>query len=168
MNLTLDLISLPALSVRQPWASYLVSSLKTIELRSWSTPYRGWLWIHAGKKADLVAMKLLDLSVDEFSCGGLVGLAKLEECVSLDSEAQWLRHQGEHLSPGWYSGPCFGWRFSDAIALGKMIECPGELRLFHLSPTVGEQAGLEIQKESQCDFLRIAGEAFTHDKLVVP
>lgn len=37
-----------ALSVRQPWASLIASGRKTIELRSWSTNYRGPVLILAG------------------------------------------------------------------------------------------------------------------------
>ena len=36
------------LSVRQPWASLIESGRKTIELRSWSTKYRGPVLILAG------------------------------------------------------------------------------------------------------------------------
>ncbi len=37
-----------ALSVRQPWASLIESGRKTVELRSWSTRYRGPVLILAG------------------------------------------------------------------------------------------------------------------------
>lgn len=37
-----------ALSVRQPWASLIASGRKTIELRTWSTKYRGPILILAG------------------------------------------------------------------------------------------------------------------------
>lgn len=167
MDLGQHLTSLPVLSVRQPWASYLAASLKIIELRSWLTSYKGWLWIHAGKKIDPVAMRLLDLSAEDFSCGGLIGLANLEECLTIDSETQWLAYQGEHLSPGGYSGPCFGWRFSDAIALPDIIKCQGELRLFHLSRSVAEQTWSEI-KIDHSDFARVAGDALCHNKAVAP
>ena len=36
-----------AISMHQPWASLLVHGIKRIEGRSWSTKYRGRLWIHA-------------------------------------------------------------------------------------------------------------------------
>lgn len=133
MDVMGELLSAPVLSVRQPWASYLVSGLKTVELRSWSTRHRGWLWIHAAKKLDVEAVKLLELCGDDFSRGGLVGLAKLVDCVPFASEEEWLRLRGEHLSPGYYSGMCFGWQFCDSFAIGQIIECPGELGLFHLS-----------------------------------
>jgi activating signal cointegrator 1 len=37
------------LSVRQPWASLLLApgDMKIIENRSWATPHRGRLWLHA-------------------------------------------------------------------------------------------------------------------------
>lgn len=37
-----------ALSVKQPWASLIASGRKTVELRSWSTKYRGPVLILAG------------------------------------------------------------------------------------------------------------------------
>ena len=40
-----------ALSIRQPWAELILQSRKTIELRSWDTDYRGYLWLHTGKGA---------------------------------------------------------------------------------------------------------------------
>lgn len=37
-----------ALTLHQPWASFVALGMKTIETRSWSTSYRGPLAIHAG------------------------------------------------------------------------------------------------------------------------
>jgi hypothetical protein len=81
-------------------------------------------------------VRLLQLCGDDFSRGGLVGIAKLEDCVPFVSEEDWLRSRGEHLSPGYYSGMCFGWRFSDSFAIDQIIECPGELGLFRLSHNI--------------------------------
>jgi hypothetical protein len=38
------------LTIRQPWASLIALGHKTIETRSWSTPYRGPVLIHAAKR----------------------------------------------------------------------------------------------------------------------
>lgn len=44
---------LPCLSVKQPWAELIASGLKTLELRTWLTNYRGPLVIVASlKRAD--------------------------------------------------------------------------------------------------------------------
>lgn len=38
-----------ALSLTQPWATLVVTGAKQVETRSWSTRYRGPLYIHAAK-----------------------------------------------------------------------------------------------------------------------
>jgi activating signal cointegrator 1 len=40
--------TLKALTLHQPWATFIAGGEKTIETRSWGTSYRGWLAIHAG------------------------------------------------------------------------------------------------------------------------
>lgn len=44
-------VTLKVLSVQQPWADGLCLGWKPVENRSWSTSYRGRLWIHASKPA---------------------------------------------------------------------------------------------------------------------
>lgn len=43
---------LPALSVRQPWASMIADGDKTIETRTWATQWRGPILIVASQKPD--------------------------------------------------------------------------------------------------------------------
>lgn len=45
-------MKMKALTLWQPWAQLIAVRGKTIETRSWSTPYTGWLAIHAAKKYD--------------------------------------------------------------------------------------------------------------------
>lgn len=40
---------IPALTLRQPWASLVALGAKRVETRSWRTSYRGWLAIHSAK-----------------------------------------------------------------------------------------------------------------------
>jgi len=42
-----------ALSVKQPWASLIARGHKTIEVRTWSTSYRGPLLICASRRPDI-------------------------------------------------------------------------------------------------------------------
>lgn len=39
--------TIPVLTVRQPWADLILRGVKTLEVRTWSTAYRGPLVIHA-------------------------------------------------------------------------------------------------------------------------
>jgi len=36
-----------ALSLREPWASFMIHGIKTIENRNWPTKYRGTVLVHA-------------------------------------------------------------------------------------------------------------------------
>lgn len=38
----------PALTIKQPWAALIIAGIKDVENRSWTTPHRGLLLIHAG------------------------------------------------------------------------------------------------------------------------
>lgn len=48
----LDTIDVKILTVKQPWATALLSGGKDVENRDWYTSYRGWLLVHAGKSVD--------------------------------------------------------------------------------------------------------------------
>ncbi|CAL5413557.1 unnamed protein product [Camellia sinensis] len=51
----------PCLTMHQPWASLLVHGIKRIEGRSWHSPIRGRLWIHAaGKVPDPATIKAME------------------------------------------------------------------------------------------------------------
>lgn len=70
------------LTVRQPWAAAIAHADKRVENRTWSTSYRGWLLIHAGKLADrshgpLATHVTHGLQLD---LGAVVALAKLTGC----------------------------------------------------------------------------------------
>src|SRR6267378_3713180 len=43
------------ISIRQPWASLIVSGVKDVENRTWSTRYRGPVLIHASRTADKIS-----------------------------------------------------------------------------------------------------------------
>ncbi|RXI02046.1 hypothetical protein DVH24_015395 [Malus domestica] len=51
----------PCLTMHQPWASLLVYGIKHVEGRSWPSPIRGRLWIHAaGKVPDEATIKAME------------------------------------------------------------------------------------------------------------
>src|SRR6478672_6960340 len=98
-----------ALSVKQPWASLILSGRKTIEIRSWPTARRGLVYIHAGRITD-DRQQGWDLVTDgdqERSQlkGGLLGTADLLECITYRTHAEFVRDQDLHLNdPSWFDG----------------------------------------------------------------
>lgn len=87
------------ISIRQPWASLIVSGMKTVENRSWTTNYRGPILIHASSykptAGDIVNLPLewtnLILNaqqmgqlprLDDMPRSAIIGYANLVDCVS--------------------------------------------------------------------------------------
>ena len=66
-----------ALTIRQPWAELIISGKKTMELRTWSTDYRGLLWVHAGQKNDPNLERAFGLT--NLFKGAYLGVVKLTQ-----------------------------------------------------------------------------------------
>ena len=99
-------LSIPALSVRQPWAELILLGRKTIEVRSWTTAYRGMIWLHVGKVSDPELERMFGLS--NLFHGGFVGTATIASILPLDS-ARWELWQDQHLDHGRFVHGRFGW-----------------------------------------------------------
>jgi hypothetical protein len=88
-----------AISIRQPWAWLIVHGHKDIENRTWRTKHRGPILIHASKTVDWEAVELvreilaeegIDFPDDDaLETGGIVGQAKILDCVS-ESDSEWF------------------------------------------------------------------------------
>ena len=74
------------LSIRQSWASLIVSGVKDVENRTWPTRYRGPVIIHASLRADDVSSEEIELRFgvrmpSELPLGGIVGITEIVDCV---------------------------------------------------------------------------------------
>lgn len=78
-----------ALTVLQPWAWAIASGLKRVENRTWQTPYRGPLLIHAGKSDRLVGQVDLPEAPALLTFGAVVATCRLVDVVERD----WLLNQ---------------------------------------------------------------------------
>lgn len=84
-----------AITIKQPWASLIVSGLKDIENRSWKTNFRGRVLIHAGKavskngwremnqrQIDVAAStKMMGAIFNELPFGAIIGSVEIVDCV---------------------------------------------------------------------------------------
>jgi hypothetical protein len=117
-----------ALSVRQPWATLIISGQKTIENRRWTTPYRGPLLIHASQQVDtgslvIYAEKLPSVDLDGkgsqplIPTRGIIGMVMLVDVVTESDDP-------------WFEGP-YGWVLADPTPL-PFVEMRGALGLFEV------------------------------------
>jgi ASCH domain len=136
-----------ALSIRQPWATLVVLGLKTIEIRGWSTPVRGRVYIHASKTSDGRSEGWSHVPPEHLEItrrrGCLIGAADLVDCISYRSNREFSRDCQLHFNPpGWFLPPrLFGFRFeSPAFVAFRAIS--GQIRFFPVTaqPTVSSRA----------------------------
>lgn len=109
------------LSVRQPWSWLIVAGYKDVENRSWSTNYRGRLFIHAGLQVDYEAWETVEEKhripmPDELDIGGIVGYVDL-----LGVE--------DRFNSRWHNKDCKAWVLGNAREV-PIIECKGQQGLF--------------------------------------
>lgn len=137
-----------ALTLYQPWASLVAVGAKRVETRSWYTPYRGPLAIHAGRSAEGLPLcreepfcsALAEAGYPtprELPLGAIVATCVLTRCLpvsnglydtlDLDSLSERERAFGDY-SPGRYA-----WLLSDII---RVVPVPvrGFQGLWHWDP----------------------------------
>lgn len=124
------------LTVSQPWASLIASGQKWIENRTWFTPFRGPLAIHAGKGTQYLTAKELR----EYPTGKIIAICELVDCFSID----FLRVVSRESAHGWHQPSGRTWRelYEHDFAEGpwcwilgniqrvRPVECQGALGLW--------------------------------------
>jgi uncharacterized protein (UPF0264 family) len=129
--------TLPALSLKQPWAALLAHGRKTVEVRRWPTRQRGRVLIHAARVPDerpaawaLVPPELRD---DAHLLGGVIGAGELTDCVAYRSRDAFAADRARHLNdPSWFAPPAlYGFTFTD-LAVLPFHRCPGWMRFFEV------------------------------------
>lgn len=90
-----------ALSIRQPWASLIMSGDKNIENREWPTRFRGRFLVHASKSctraefaeaidfAEGVLGRGITADLKTIHRGGIIGSVELVDCVER-SDSPWF------------------------------------------------------------------------------
>lgn len=135
-----------ALSLWQPWASLIAIGAKKIETRSWYTPYRGKLYIHAAKTKKHDQMRDLPLSLAAtmkdalgsapLPYGAIVAVCDLAACRRVGGlhacrerpDVYMLPPAEPELSFGNYDHEMetrYGWMLGNIRALTEPVSCNG-------------------------------------------
>lgn len=110
-----------ALTICQPYAELIARGVKPIENRTWRTPYRGSLAIHAGKNRSWLDHDDLT-EYPEMAFGAIVAVATLISCVQVGELPVALRDH-EHANGPW----C--WVLADVRRV-KPLACVGAMGLW--------------------------------------
>lgn len=118
------------LSVKQPWAWAIATGRKKVENRSWTTRYRGSVYIHASTKRDREGVDFLHTKrvavPSDLPSGVVIAVAELVDVV----EGAEGRRFGF-----WFSGP-YGLVFKNVRLLKRPVATRGKLGLFRPSPAL--------------------------------
>lgn len=117
-----------AISIRQPWAWFILNLGKDVENRTWRTLFRGHVWIHASKgmtrdeydEACQLARRIRGYGVmlprcDDLPRGGIIGQVEITGCVTSSASK-------------WFGGP-HGFTLANPIAC-EFLPCKGSLGFF--------------------------------------
>jgi hypothetical protein len=105
-------VKIKALSFRQPWADLVLQGKKSLDLRTWSTRYRGPLAVFASQTVEKDRCLEHGIDPDRVTTGAVIGLVDLVGVVELD-DASYAARASEHLSGRQFHAPMFGWEFTN-------------------------------------------------------
>jgi hypothetical protein len=112
------------LSLKQPWAWAVAAGKKNIENRTWSTPYRGMVYIHASSKVDRAGADWLREEArvtppSQYVHGAVVAVAEVVDVVTKRDAAAFVP---------WFFGP-YGFVLARIRRLAKPVSVTGRLGL---------------------------------------
>lgn len=155
------------LSVRQPWAWYILHGGKRIENRSRRTRYRGPVLIHASRRCTFADWRAAALFVGGFApelvercpppgdlpTGAVVGIARLDDVIEPRTVAgapDPATRVPDVAMLDWYTGD-FGWVLADVQPLDAPIAHRGNVVLWHVPDGLRDAAlrGAIRQAESR-------------------
>lgn len=149
-----------AISLWQPWATFVALGFKTFETRSWDTNIRGDLLIHAAKRKmgdeeHLLLWRLaenfqnISQDADDYPLGCIVAKVTLKETF----ETKFFKYnRGFQINIpklerelGNYDHGRFAWQLSDVKKL-EPIQFKGSQGFFHVPDSLLEQRLQELKK----------------------
>ncbi len=124
------------ISIKEPFATLIMSGKKKIETRSWKTKYRGELYIHASGKA--LAKEYLDnpyvfslISGLDMNYGNIICKANLVDCVYMDEKfLEEIKKDEKEYSLGLYELGRYAWIFEDIVPICP-IPAKGRLNIWN-------------------------------------
>src|SRR5262245_647752 len=119
------------LSIQQPWAWAIATGRKKVENRTWNTPYRGTVYIHASSNRDVGAYdwirRQFRIAVpDNLPTCAVIAVAELTDVVT--------RRRAKRFGK-WFEGP-YGFVLKHVRPLRRPVRTLGKLRLFQASPAL--------------------------------
>lgn len=138
------------LTLYQPWAGLIAVGAKKVETRSWRTPYRGLLAIHAGKTRAPFDLEQILLDAAGLSPstapdvvqakGAFVAIVNLTGCIPTERAVSTVAALGKvEREFGDYSPGRWAWLLTDVVALDPVIPTRGAMGLWSVPPMIEQE-----------------------------
>lgn len=133
-----------ALTICQPYAELIARGIKRVENRTWATPYRGPLLIHAGKNTDWLDLSgppgrdaTFDIALSEMQFGAVIARCELVACLPILAIRS-LRHEQKYpwLNDHDHTEGPFCWVLENIERLPQPIKCRGAQGIFDVPSDV--------------------------------
>lgn len=126
-----------ALSLKQPWATLLAHGRKTIEVRRWSTPRRGRVFIHAARVSDprpeVWARMPEELRESALQVGGIIGAGDLVHCIEYRDPESFAADCPKHWNDAaWFEAPVLCGFVFEKLQVLPFRRYPGWVRFFRV------------------------------------
>lgn len=120
------------LTIKEPWASLIISGYKEYEFRSWKTNYRGKILIHSGLSLERDnALKFKDYNLN-YGNGEIIVEAILTDCIPVTKEFEDDLYKINPLVYGKSEHTrVYAWRLENIVMYEKRIPCRGKLGLWN-------------------------------------
>jgi hypothetical protein len=134
------------LSIRQPWAWAICTGRKKVENRTWNTPYRGTVYIHASSRTDWNQADWIEETFrirvpDELTNSAVVAVAELRDVGDVVTG-----RKGKRFGR-WFEGP-YGFVLANVRTLRKPIRMNGQLGLFRASNQLQKRVQSQLSRKS--------------------
>ncbi len=131
--MTIKIVYMKCLSLKQPYAEFLVSGKKTIELRNWNTMFRGKFLIHASKNIDKDRLESLGIDYEIFTLGAIIGTAVLYDVKQYKSKKELEIDKSRHYPDIKKFRFCnYGFMVKNAHRFRNPIPYLGRLKFFEV------------------------------------
>lgn len=125
------------LTIKEPYATFIMQGLKKIETRSWNTKYRGEIYIHTGKSKDFIKKiknpSVLNLLENlELNYGNIICKAELIDCIYMTKEFinKIKNENNNEYILGQYKVGRYAWILKNVQKLDKKIPAKGKLNIW--------------------------------------
>lgn len=130
-----------ALTISQPYATLIASGQKWVENRTWYTPFRGPLAIHAGKGSQYLDRDALS----RYPTGCIVAVADMIACARLETiatSAKEIMSAGltiEQVESHEHTEGPYCWVLRNVRALSEPVPCRGAQGLWDWNENIPEE-----------------------------